>query len=357
MKIWKLVGLGVGCLLLGMGIALWVLSYPSATREKATVASTAESPIEVLHKECDQLEIYRESNQELIRPFLLMDEECESPSLAILKEKIIQKINTYKTEKRITRSSVFFKYLNSLQWLGVDAHELYYPGSLNKVPMMIHIMKQSEENSKTLTEVLPLVKAPAMEQIVPSNAQLDPTKGYYVNDLLRMMIVRSDNDAAATLAQKVNVSAYGLMFNELGLTALTGNSKDWNYQISAKDYSKFLRVLYNSTYLNRKNSIYCLDMLNHTEYKNGFLRFLPESQKCAHKFGERFTKGETTQFHESGIFYLGGKSYVLTVMTEGYSADVLQQLLAEISKICYDYVNADKRSSRMTENPEVIRQG
>ena len=93
MKTWKVVGLGVGCLLLGMGIALWVLSYPSATREKATVASTAESPIDVLHKECDQLEIYRESNQELIRPFLLMDEECESPSLAILKEKIIQKIN------------------------------------------------------------------------------------------------------------------------------------------------------------------------------------------------------------------------------------------------------------------------
>ena len=357
MKIWKVVTLGIGCLLLGMGLAIWGINYKTVEETKVQSASKAENAVAVLHKECDQLEVYRETDQELIKPLLLMDEECESPSLAFLKEKIIQKINTYKTEKRITRCSVFFKYLNSLQWLGVDVHELYYPGSLNKVPMMIHIMKQSEENLKMLTEVVPLVKAPSMDQIVPSNAQLDPSKGYYVQDLLRMMIVRSDNDAASTLAQKVNVGSYGRMFNELGLTALTGDSKDWNYQISAKDYSKFLRVLFNATYLNRKNSAYCLDMLNHTEYKNGFLRFLPESQKCAHKFGERFTKGETTQFHESGIFYLGGKSYVLTVMTEGYSADELQQLLAEISKICYDYVNTDKRTSRKTENPEITRQG
>lgn len=357
MKIWKVAALGIGCLLLGMGLAIWGIDREAATDNQVHSASTAEQPVSVLRKECDQLEVYRETDQELIKPLLLMDEECESPSLAILKEKIIQKINTFKTEKRITRSSVFFKYLNSLQWLGVDVHELYYPGSLNKVPMMIHIMKQSEENAKVLTEVVPLVKAPNLNQIVPSNAQLDPTKGYYVQDLIRMMIIHSDNDAASTLAQKVNVGSYGRMFNELGLTALTGNSKDWEYQISAKDYSKFLRVLFNATYLNRKNSAYCLDMLNHTEYRNGFLRFLPESQKCAHKFGERFTKGETTQFHESGIFYLGGKSYVLTVMTEGYSADELQQLLAEISKICYDYVNADKRSSRKVEHPEIIRQG
>ena len=349
---WKAVGLAMGSLVLGMGITYLLLSKKSSAEKINTGSSKTENPVSIIHKECDELKIYRESDHALIQPFLLMDEECESPSLAVLKEKIQEKISEYKNEKRITRTSVFFKYLNSLQWLGIEANELYYPGSLNKVPMLIHIMKQSEENPKILQEIAPLVKAPVNQELIPSKVNLDPNKGYYIQDLLRMMIVHSNNDATATIAQRVRVNEYGNMFNELGLTAMTGNSKDFEYQISPKDYSKFMRILYNASYLNRKNSAYCLDMLNHTEYRNGFLRFMPANHSCAHKFGVSFTKSETTQFHESGIFYLDAQSYILTVMTEGYDADVLQQLLADISKICYDFANASKNSNKPKGSPE-----
>jgi hypothetical protein len=57
--------------------------------------------------------------------------------------------------------------------------------------------------------------------------------------------------------------------------------------------------------------------------------------KVAHKFGEAGSAVEH-QLHESGIFYLKGNPYLLTVMTKGPDVARLPEVIAKISKKVFE---------------------
>ena len=110
------------------------------------------------------------------------------------------------------------------------------------------------------------------------------------------------------------------------------NSK---YQITASAYSRFFRVLYNATYLTRENSEYAVKLLSHGDFKDGIAKSMPPDLIIAHKFGEygENIRGgiNTSQLHESGIFYYKKQPYLLTVMTKGTNPKVLANVLADVS--------------------------
>ena len=85
-----------------------------------------------------------------------------------------------------------------------------------------------------------------------------------------------------------------------------------------------------------------MSLLSRSEYTNGLLRYLPPKTAVAHKFGERFTETNLKQFHESGIVYQGELSYLIVVMNEGENLDSLQNAVASLSKVCYDFVTQAK---------------
>jgi hypothetical protein len=57
--------------------------------------------------------------------------------------------------------------------------------------------------------------------------------------------------------------------------------------IRVKDYATFFRVLFNSSYLNKKNSEWVLELLSTTEFNSGIVAGLSPDIQVAHKFGER----------------------------------------------------------------------
>jgi hypothetical protein len=59
-----------------------------------------------------------------------------------------------------------------------------------------------------------------------------------------------------------------------------------------------------------------------------------------HKFGESGTVDEK-QLHETGIVYLGGHPYLITVMTRGASDEKLAEVISELSAATYQWYTRD----------------
>ncbi len=117
------------------------------------------------------------------------------------------------------------------------------------------------------------------------------------------------------------------------------------YEISPKDYSLFLRVLFNSTYLSEKNSEKALMILSKAKFADGLVARLPKGIVVAHKFGE-YANGsdyqiDSVELHDCGIIYAPKNPYLLCVMTRGKEIKNLKTTISEISKIVYDQISSE----------------
>ena len=164
---------------------------------------------------------------------------------------------------------------------------------------------------------------------------LELNKAYKIRDLLREMIVNSDNDATNLLNQNINRATFGRVMGDLG--SRTPDLDDPNFEISAKEYARYFRVLYNASYLGRDNSAFALDLLTKSNYKGALTKTIPSGVKVAHKFGERPYE-EGFNFSEAGIFYVKEEPYVVVVMTRGKDAMKLPDVISDASKMCYDFI-------------------
>lgn len=299
---------------------------------------TAQVPVAIAQPEvedCCKTTLYRDVQSAFVKPLLFAEDPNESEYLASLKQSLLNEVDGMKKSGSITRASLYLKDLNTMRWVAVNGDDAYYPGSMLKVALMIHMLHLSESDPTLLEKKVLLEKNLEIGTILPPSQRLQAGKEHTVKELIEALIVRSDNDAANLLQRFIRLEEYQKMYYELGLTPPAMD--DFYYQISPKEYTRFFRVLYNATFLNRENSEYAMGLLNKAEYKNGLTKFLPKGALAAHKFGERFTESTNLQFHESGVISLGGKAYVLTIMTEGSDFNKLQNSVADLGKVCHEY--------------------
>jgi beta-lactamase class A len=159
-------------------------------------------------------------------------------------------------------------------------------------------------------------------------------KKYTVRQLLQYAVVDSDNNAHWLLHQKMPYADFNRVFQDLNLSVPLPDPRDSMLRISARDFSVFFRALYNASYLSPEMSVYALDLLTATKFKEGMSKGLPEGIKMAHKFGE-FDNGVDFELHESGILYVKGKAYLITIMTLGKSRDKLPKVVASLTRTIY----------------------
>ena len=157
------------------------------------------------------------------------------------------------------------------------------------------------------------------------------------------MILYSDNQAFWLLANNIDNHKFEMLNNDLNIplniSHVGKEGKQQNFIANVNSMSRFFRVLYSATYLNRKNSVYALKLLTQSTYKDGLLQGIDPHIKVAHKFGERNENG-VAELHEFGIVYLKGEPYLLGVMTKGSDLKQLPNILSDISKIAYDEMMA-----------------
>ncbi len=287
------------------------------------------------------------ANYQFINPLLGCDFFSEKPyfrELEPLPQEVAQLVAGVLNRKEITTSSVYFRELNTGRWLGYNEDVKYFPASLLKVSLMISFLKQAESDPQLLARQLrydPKVNLNLLEKISPAE-QLQRGRYYTVEQLIEHMIIFSDNKALQLLMDNINQDVVDQSFGDLSIALPEGGSEVTDF-LSPKSYSIFLRILYNSTYLNRGMSEKALQLLTRTEFTDGLGRGVPASVKIAHKFGEygnidpQTNKITYHELHDCGIIYYPQHPYLLCVMTRGADLEKLKGVIGNISKLFYSY--------------------
>ena len=276
---------------------------------------------------------HRLEGYKFIKPLLWGDKTCESGNYSLLKKELVDAIDKYKQAGAIDDASVYMKVFNKGEFLSINENDAYHPGSLIKLPILITYLSTEEKNpgflNKKLVFNLPKGKIPT--QTYNSN-QIKPGQSYAISELLRYMVAFSDNNATYLLNENVDIEAFKKMFSDFGLPV--PDVHDRNYQITAKDYSSFLKVIYNAGYLTNPNSEYVAELLNQCDFNDGIANGLPENIKIAHKFGEWGDK-TNHQLSESAIVYLDNAPYMITIMTKGKDVRKLPEVISSLSTLAF----------------------
>lgn len=169
---------------------------------------------------------------------------------------------------------------------------------------------------------------------------IEYNKPYTVSELLRYTIANSDNKAYWLLSNMVDEKMIDKVYTDLGMGPLMLGD-DGRIRSNARDYSKLLIALYNSTYTRPKYSEFGLSLMANCAFKEGMVTGLPPGSKIAHKFGE-WDDTKTFELHESGIIYADNKPYLITIMTRGKSREPLPKAIGKMTEVVYRELVAPK---------------
>ncbi len=248
-------------------------------------------------------------------------------------------VEDLKDEMDIEDVSVYYRDLNNGPVFGINQEESFAPASLLKIPLLIAYLRWAEDDPRVLEEKI-FFESPIdvgyQQEFAPSLPLVSGTT-YTARELLERMIKYSDNQALMLLFNKIPQQYQEELYRLLGVdtTLIT----DPTARLTVKQYSIFFRILFNASFLSRKNSEYALQLLSDTSFVDGLRASVPESITIAHKFGERKTRMDLQQFHDCGIVYYPGHPYLLCVMTRGKDVTKLIDAIRETSGFVYKEIN------------------
>ncbi len=238
-------------------------------------------------------------------------------------------------EQGLSDVAVYFRDLNNGPTFGMRQEDEFFPASLLKVPVMMAYYHWSEEELTLLQEKI-LYEAPkdfgVMTTIKPRE-ELREGQMYTVEELVRRMIVYSDNQALGLLTSRLPLEKMKDLFTMLGV----GDDvlSDPDAKLTVKEYAAFFRILFNSSYLSRENSEKALTLLASTDYHDSLPAGVPEGIPVAHKFGEAGTGDVERQLHDCGIVYFPNHPYLACIMTRGHDTEMLKDVIQRISQFMY----------------------
>lgn len=279
-------------------------------------------------------DVKRLGGYQYIRPLLFADKACQTEKLLPLRNQVESIINNYKQTGTINSASIYLRQLNQGDYINIGESEKYNPGSLLKVPELITFFKMKEKRPGILDEKITYSKPlnlPKQATFVSKSIEIGKT--YTIKELLYYMIAYSDNNATWLLNQRMDMDVFRKVFTDLGIPNPDLQSAD--IPITTKEYSYFMRVLYNASYLDIKDSEFCTELLSHSDFVIGLVNGLPKGTKVAHKFGEA-GDGVNAHLSESGIVYINNTAYLLTVMTKGKDNKSLPTVISNISQKVYE---------------------
>lgn len=294
----------------------------------------------------------RKGQYEFINPLL----ECEGSESLISREifpfrETLEKAVREKVNNKLIRTmSVYFRDLNNGPSFGINEDEIFYPASLLKVPLMMGFFDEAQRNPWILEKKVKYegdrTDYNLREYIKPA-VYAEYGKTYTVDELLSLMIIHSDNNAAIMLGN-IGWAYTKRVYSSFGLPQL--NEMGSEYPISVKNYAMFFRVLYNASFLNADMSNRALNLLASDNFMRGIEAGVPKGVRVANKFGER-SMGEERQFHDCGIVYYPGYPYLLCVMTKGNDTDKLISSVEDIARLAYEEVDRQFKKSHPAASP------
>lgn len=292
----------------------------------------------------------REGGYRFVNPLL----ECDAGGEVVQSEELVPfraRVEAHLATLRypgVENVSVYFRELNDGLWFGVGDAERFAPASLRKIPMMIALLKQAEHAPELLLRRVrfELQTDHTAQQAIKPSVQLERGQEYTIAELIRRMIVYSDNNAFMLLSREVDPAELDRTYARLDARGAAGaRPRDF---MTVDTFASFLRVLYNASYLGKQLSEWALATLAQSEFRGGLVEGVPPGVPVAHKFGEarEDAAGTRVQLHDCGIVYAPEHPYILCVMTRGASFEYLDDAIASTSRVVFQAVVAPRTASR-----------
>ncbi len=259
-----------------------------------------------------------------------------------LDSKIQEIIDEEQDAGHITQASVFYRDLNTRQWFGINEDVDFFAASLLKLPIAMVYFKLADIDDQLLNQKLTLPKEEVdvnLSQFFKPTHVFKYDTEYTIQELIKGMIIHSDNTPLNTLNTYINLSIRGGILQDLGIQFREHNLNEPTPEIDVKIYANILRQLYNSSYLNIKYSNILLDYLSQTTFSEGIVAGTPKDITVSHKFGQATLEdgyGRTRHvLHDCGIIYRPERPYIICIMTEGHDYTQLTNVIKRITEASY----------------------
>lgn len=283
----------------------------------------------------------RSTRFQFIKPLLVLgSKEPENQQMIKLQKELTQLLDQKKTAHDISEASICLLDLSSNEEIDLNDQLRFYPASLMKVNTLITLMIQADRNPAFLSQKIQIVgtRDQVRTQSFQDTFKIKTGGSYSIKELIETMIIDSDNLATATLHRVVDVRIFKQILTDLEIPFTEVN--DPNFGISASQYARLFRMIYNSAMISSEHAELAMSMLAKSKFEKGFKQGIPSNVVMVDKFGEHGTSPEKDpegyrQLHECAIFYVDNKPYLVCVMTKGNSLEKLSQTLGDISRIIY----------------------
>lgn len=278
-----------------------------------------------------------------------------NPSLSFIekKDRIVdfQSLREYLTatyEKRDDYMvSIYFEYLPTGANIAVNKDEKIWPASLIKIPVAMSAMKKIQDKKWKLDNEL-VVLDDDKDSEYGELYKVPTGTTFTIEKFLEKSLIDSDNTAHFVLLRNLDGGELEDVYVHLGLDDIIETLKkspkkenEIDNRITAKRYSIFFRSLYNATYLDQEHAELFLKILSGAP-RDLLGKGIPNEVVFVHKTGIR--KDEAVRA-DSGIVYISGRPYLLTVMIQKKRGELDEKevalLFEDISKKVYYYVTKD----------------
>jgi len=238
----------------------------------------------------------------------------------------------------------------------INEKEMFHAASTMKTPVMIEAFKQDANGVINLQDSL-IVKNNFKSIVDGSEFSLDidrdsgdkayemiGKKDTYYN-LVYDMIINSSNLATNIVIEKLGAKNVMKTMDELGAKSIKvlrgvedmkAFDAGLNNQTSANDLLVLFEKIAEGKAVNPKADSSMIKILLEQKHNDMIPAKLPSEVKVAHKTGSI-----AGVLHDSGIVFLpDGRKYVLVILSKNIKNELqTSEMMAEVSKIIYDYVN------------------
>lgn len=235
---------------------------------------------------------------------------------------------------------IVIKGLKTCNEIKINEHRAFMSASIIKLFIMGETLRQVKEGKHLLNEKIIVNK----EMQVGGDGILKELNGIHefnLEELITLMIIVSDNEAANILIDIIGFSEINKFIKDSGLRNTVINRKMMDFEAlkkgidnytSAFDVSKFYEKLHKKEVIDEKYSNLMLNILERQHICGALDIYLPEGNIIAHKTGNLY-KLE----HDAGIIYKENEPYIICVLADKLKTNYKgREIIGKISKLVFD---------------------
>lgn len=214
----------------------------------------------------------------------------------------------------------------------VNADAVFYAASLFKLPIMAAAFRQRELGLIAFMDAIVATYDDVIEDL--GTFPGDIGDAYTVEELLEMMVTKSDNTSAIMLLRVLGGGDIDALMGDLGLQSTSVQTEE--LPTSAADMALLLETIERGQVFGLGPGGEMMGLMLRQTWRNRIPAGLPEDVPVANKTGDWYDAA-----HDVAVVYSSVGPYIIVVLSDGGGSDTT---IVELSRRVYEYYAACGRA-------------